>query len=60
MTTIKYGNKYTNCDRCGEELIVDSNIHNAETYKNAYLCLKCATKRRFDYNNPILYPINNN
>lgn len=47
---------YEDCDRCGKELEYSQKIHNHILYANALLCLSCAKIRKFDYENPILYP----
>lgn len=45
------------CDRCGEQVEITDNTETYIRYKNADLCLKCAKIRRFDDDNPIMYPI---
>lgn len=48
---------YINCDRCGDQMVLDNALNNRVDYKNATLCLKCHNIRRFDDDNPIMYPI---
>jgi len=51
---------YIDCSRCGEQMQVTGGgperVQYYVEYKNAVLCLRCAEKRAFDDDNPVLYP----
>ncbi len=47
----------SDCDRCEEQVSLETEVKSYVNYKNAFLCMRCAKIRRFDDDNPIMYPI---